>query len=56
MYPLLSQIVHVVAQFKDVVLNWKEGFTFIAEVLGKKEKATQALNHYYQRIEELKYH
>ncbi|MES1026682.1 ABC transporter substrate-binding protein [Gloeocapsa sp. BRSZ] len=54
-YPLLSQIAPVViAQYKDVVLNWKEGFNFIAEVLGKEEKAQQALNHYYQRIAELK--
>ncbi len=54
-YSLLSQIAPVVTvPFKDVVFNWKEGFYFIAQVLGKEEKAQQALNHYYQRIEELK--
>ncbi|WP_317112489.1 iron-siderophore ABC transporter substrate-binding protein [Chroococcidiopsis sp. SAG 2025] len=54
-YPLLSQIAPVViAQFKDVILTWKEGFDFIAKVLGKEEKARQVLNHYYQRIEKLK--
>jgi iron complex transport system substrate-binding protein len=54
-YPLLSQIAPVVtAQYKDVVLNWKEGFHFVAKVLKKEESAQQVLNHYYQRIEELK--
>ncbi|MCG6138344.1 MAG: iron-siderophore ABC transporter substrate-binding protein [Nostoc sp. LLA-1] len=54
-YPLLSQIAPVViVPSKDVVLNWKEGFNFIAKILGKEEKAQQALVHYYQRIEDLK--
>ncbi|MGF1569542.1 MAG: ABC transporter substrate-binding protein [Nodosilinea sp.] len=54
-YPLLSQIAPVaIVPYNDVVLNWKEGFNSIAELLGKKEKAQQVLNHYYQRIEELK--
>ena len=54
-YHLLSQIAPVVtAQFEDVVFNWKKGFYFIAQVLGKEEKAQQELNHYYKRIEALK--
>ncbi|MBW4642056.1 MAG: iron-siderophore ABC transporter substrate-binding protein [Goleter apudmare HA4340-LM2] len=54
-YPLLSQIAPVViAQWEDVVLNWKKGFYLIAQALGKEEKAQPALNHYYQRIKELK--
>ncbi|YAF94162.1 MAG: iron-siderophore ABC transporter substrate-binding protein [Nodularia sp. CChRGM 3473] len=54
-YPLLSQIAPVViVPYKDAVLNWKEGFNFIAEAFGKEAAAQQALNHYYQRIEELK--
>jgi iron complex transport system substrate-binding protein len=54
-YPLLSQIAPVViVRFDDAVFNWKKGFNSIAEALGKEAKAQQALNHYYQRIEELK--
>ncbi|UKO96885.1 iron-siderophore ABC transporter substrate-binding protein [Nostoc sp. UHCC 0870] len=54
-YPLLSKIAPVVTvPSEDAVFNWKEVFHFITQVLGKEEKAQQALNHYYQRIEELK--
>ena len=34
--------------------SWREHFNSVAEVLGKKDAAQQAWNHYYQRVEELK--
>ena len=54
-YPQLSQIAPtVVLRFEDYVLDWKKGFALIAEVFGRENQAQQALDKYYQRIEDLK--
>jgi len=54
-YSLLSQIAPtIILRAEDVVSKWKEGFTFIAEALGKEKEARQALDKYSQRIEEAK--
>jgi len=53
-YPVLSQIAPTVIVPGFSMPSWKERFKFIAEVLGKQAEAQQALNHYYQRIKELK--
>ena len=51
-YSLLSQAAPVVAiQYKDIVLNWKEGFSSVADILEKREEAQQAFNYYDQQVE-----
>lgn len=54
-YPMLSKIAPTVLIPVDLIeANWKTGFKAIAELLGKEEEAQQVLNHYNQRIEQLK--
>lgn len=53
-YPLLSKIAPTVLDDWGGTENWRDHFSFVAEVLGKQTEAQQAWNRYYQRIEELK--
>jgi iron complex transport system substrate-binding protein len=54
-YPMLSKIAPtVLISVALIEANWKTGFRVVAELLGKEEKAQQVLNHYNQRIEQLK--
>lgn len=53
-YPLLSKIAPTVLDDWGGTENWRDHFSFVAEVLGKQEEAQQAWNRYYQRIEDLK--
>ncbi|MBW4556631.1 MAG: iron-siderophore ABC transporter substrate-binding protein [Trichormus sp. ATA11-4-KO1] len=57
-YPLLSQIAPTVVVPHDMPKwkepKWKDQFSFVAEVLGKEAVGQKVMNHYYQRLEELK--
>jgi iron complex transport system substrate-binding protein len=53
-YPLLSEIAPTVLDDWGGTENWRDHFSFVAEVLGKQTEAKQAWDRYYQRIEELK--
>ena len=54
-YSQLSQIAPTVLfQFEDIVLDWKEGFNLVARLFEREDQAQQALDEYYQRIEDLK--
>ncbi|MBE9180608.1 iron-siderophore ABC transporter substrate-binding protein [Oculatella sp. LEGE 06141] len=53
-YPLLSKIAPTVLDDWGGTENWRDHFSFVAEVLGKQTEAQQAWDRYYQRIAELK--
>jgi iron complex transport system substrate-binding protein len=52
-YPLLSEIAPTALDDWGGTENWRDHFSFVAEVLGKQTEAKQAWDRYYQRIEEL---
>lgn len=58
LYPLLSQVAATVVVPFDMPNwkepKWKDEFRFVAKVLGKEAAAQEAMNHYHQRVEELK--
>lgn len=53
-YPLLSEIAPTVLDDWGGTENWRDHFSFVAEVLGKQTEAQQSWDRYYQRIEKLK--
>jgi len=53
-YTQLSQIAPTVVDDWQGYPSWKKHFNFVAEVLGKTEKAEQVWAHYEQRIRELR--
>ncbi|WP_225225746.1 ABC transporter substrate-binding protein [Komarekiella delphini-convector] len=53
-YPLLSRIAPTVLFDWQQNKTWRELFDFVTQVLGKKEAAQQAWEHYNQRVAELK--
>ncbi|WP_196797483.1 ABC transporter substrate-binding protein [Gloeocapsa sp. PCC 7428] len=53
-YPLLSKIAPTALYDWQSDETWRDQFSFVAEVLGRREAAQQAWTRYYQRIEDLK--
>lgn len=53
-YSTLSAIAPTVLDDWGGTENWRDHFSFVAEVLGKQQEAKHAWDRYYQRIEELK--
>ena len=55
--PFLAQIaptVSIASTYADLYANWKEAFNSTAKILGREAEAQEALDHYAQRVKQLK--